>query len=43
MGLEPTTLLLEVQRADPSRHEGTAWVTDSVLNEVASWRNFTAS
>ena len=34
MGLEPTTFELEVQRADPLRHEGTAVVNASVLNEL---------
>ena len=43
MGLEPTTFELEVQRADPLRHEGTAVLNVSVLNELASWKNFTAS
>ena len=43
MGLEPTTFELEVQRADPLRHEGTALVSGSVLNELSHWKNFTAS
>ena len=43
MGLEPTTFELEVQRAGPFCHEGTALVSGSVLNELAHWKNFTAS
>ena len=35
MRLEPTTFELEVQRADPLRHEGTARLNASVLNELA--------
>ena len=35
MGLEPTTFELEVQRADPFFEE--------VVNEIAYWKNFTAS
>ena len=35
MGLEPTTFELEVQRADPLCHEGTALMSGSVLKEVA--------
>ena len=34
MGVEPTTFKLEVQRADPLRHEGTAQANDSVANEL---------
>ena len=34
MGLEPTTFELEVQRADPFRHEGTSVLNVSVLNEI---------
>ena len=33
MGLEPTTFELEVQRADPLRHEGTA---------LMSWQYWTS-
>ena len=43
MGLEPTIFQLEVQRADPLRHEGTAMVSDSVANELVYWKSFTAS
>ena len=43
MGLEPTTFELEVQRADPLRHEGTIVANDSVVNELAYWKNLTAS
>ena len=43
MGLEPTTFELEVQRADPLRHEGTALVSGSVINELCYWKYFTAS
>ena len=35
MGLEPTTSYIEVQRADPLRHEGTAVLNSLVLNELA--------
>ena len=35
MGLKPTSFELEAQRADPLRHEGTALVSGSVLNEIA--------
>ena len=35
MGLEPTTFELEVQRADPLRHEGTALASNSIVNELA--------
>ena len=35
MGLESTTFELEVQRADPLRHDGTAVLNVSVLNEFA--------
>ena len=34
MGLEPTNFELDVQRADPMRHEGTAQANDSVANEL---------
>ena len=34
MGLEPTFFELEVQRADPLRHEGTDVLHASVLNEI---------
>ena len=43
MGLEPTTFELEVQRADPLRHEGTIAQNEEVVNELAYWKNFTAS
>ena len=43
MGLEPTTFELEVQRADPLRHEGTIAHSEEVVNELAYWKNFTAS
>ena len=43
MGLEPTFFQLEVQGADPLHHEGTAMVSDSVVNELVYWKNFTAS
>ena len=43
MGIEPTTFELEVQRADPLRHEGTAQVKDSVAQELLYMKNFTAS
>ena len=43
MGLEPTTFELEVQRADPLRHEGTIVQGEEVVNELAYWKNFTAS
>ena len=43
MGLEPTTFELEVQRADPLRHEGTALVSGSVINELSYWNFFIAS
>ena len=43
MGLEPTTFELEVQRADPLRHESTAQANDSVANERFYRQNFTAS
>ena len=43
MGLEPTTFELEVQRADPLRHEGTALMSGWVINEFSYWKNFTAS
>ena len=43
MGLEPTTFELEVQRADPLRHEGTAQVKDSVAHQLFYRKNFTAS
>ena len=43
MGLEQTTFELEVQRADPLRHEGTGQANDSVANERFYTRNFTAS
>ena len=39
MRLEPTTFALEVQRADPLRHEGTIGQSDSVVNELAYWKN----
>ena len=35
MGLEPTTFEFEVQRADPLRHEGTALMSNSVVNELS--------
>ena len=35
MELEPTTFELEVQRADRLRHEGTAVLNASVLNQRA--------
>ena len=35
MGLEPTTCELEVQRADPLRHEGTIVQCEEVVNEFA--------
>ena len=34
MGLEATFFELEVQRAVPLRHEGTAVLNASVLNEI---------
>ena len=34
---------LEVQRADPLRHEGTPQANDSVPNELFYRKNFTAS
>ena len=43
MGVEPTTFELEVQRADPLRHEGTPKANDSVANELLYRKNFTAS
>ena len=43
MGLEPTSFELEVQRADPLRHEGTIVQSEEVVNELAYWKNFTAS
>ena len=43
MGLEPTTFELEVQRADPLRHEGTIVQSEEVVNELAYWKIFTAS
>ena len=43
MGLEPTTFELQVQRADPLRHEGTALMSGSVINEFSYWKYFTAS
>ena len=43
MGLEPTSFELEVQRADPLRHEGTIVLSEEVVNEVDYWKNFTAS
>ena len=43
MGHEPTTFELEVQRADPLRHEGTAQAKDSVANELFYRKNLTAS
>ena len=36
MELEPTALELEVQRADPFRHEGTAVLNASVLTNLPS-------
>ena len=41
MGLEPITFELEVD--DPLRHEGTALVSGSVINELSYWKYFTAS
>ena len=43
MGLEPTTFELEVQRADPLRPERTIVQSEEVVNELAYWKNFTAS
>ena len=43
MGVEPTTFELEVQRADPLRHEDRAQANDSVANELFYRKNFTAS
>ena len=43
MGLEPTTFKLEVQRADPLRHEGTVMQSDEVVNDLAYWKNLSAS
>ena len=43
MGLEPTTFELEVQRADPLRHEDTIVQSEEVVKELAYWKNFTAS
>ena len=43
MGLEPTTFELEVQRADPLRHEGTVMQSDEVVNDLAYWKNLSAS
>ena len=43
MGLEPTTIELEVQRAHPLRHEGTIVQSEEVVKELAYWKNFTAS
>ena len=43
MGLEPKTCELGVQRADPLRHDDTLLQSDSVVNELAYWKNLTAS
>ena len=43
MGLEPTTCELGTQRVDPLRHDGFLLQSDSVVNEVAYWKNLTAS
>ena len=43
MGLEPTTFELEVQRADALRPEDTIVQSEEVINELAYWKNFTAS
>ena len=43
MGLEPTTFELEIERADPLRHEGTIVQREKVVIELAYWKNFPAS
>ena len=43
MGLEPIIFELEVKRADPLRYEGTIVLSEEVVNELAYWKNFTAS